>query len=101
MNISFVKLGHEECEQCESFQKHNANHVKSADNLIEYCDCDNCKVQQQHVWKGKASCEKYRQDASSDKWDVANQVILIKVGQVRINQKMSDAVSLLVLFPIL
>lgn len=37
MNISFAKLGHEECERCTKFKLHNADHVKNIDQSCLLC----------------------------------------------------------------
>jgi len=41
MNKSFTKLGHEECESCETFIQHYLNHNRY--NVQENSDCDRCK----------------------------------------------------------
>jgi hypothetical protein len=58
MNISFAKLGHEECEQCEHFKQHDKDHT--AENLNP--DCDACKNWSLHIQRAKASRDKYRLD---------------------------------------
>lgn len=61
MNISFVKLGHEECEICEEFNLHDPTHNK--DNLQE--NCNDCKRWFIHIEKARISREQYRKDAES------------------------------------
>ncbi|KAG5866328.1 hypothetical protein JTB14_022042 [Gonioctena quinquepunctata] len=46
-NISFVKLGHEECEDCEYFLLHNEDHKK--DNLAP--DCAICQQWDEYIKK--------------------------------------------------
>lgn len=58
MNISFTKLGHEQCEICESFQFHNPNHKE--ENLNELCEL--CIKWKKHIDKAKASRQEYRRD---------------------------------------
>ncbi|CAG9773648.1 unnamed protein product [Ceutorhynchus assimilis] len=56
-NISFVKLGHEECEHCEHFNIHD--HDKN--NLIP--DCDTCEKWRIHIKKAELARISYRIDA--------------------------------------
>lgn len=58
MKISFVKLGHEECEQCAIFDKHNPSHNK--DNLDE--TCDHCLTYMSHKLKYTETREEYKKD---------------------------------------
>lgn len=37
MNISFTRLGHEECEKCESFCLHNSAHTKENLEVNKNC----------------------------------------------------------------
>lgn len=37
MNISFVNLGHEECEHCETYKQHNLIHTQSPDEVCQIC----------------------------------------------------------------
>lgn len=61
MNISFTKLGNEECEKCESFELHNENHRKeTADQNV---DCDTCKEWTLHLNKANITRRNYRIDA--------------------------------------
>lgn len=48
--ISFTKLGHEECENCEQFSLHNPNHKK--DNLE--LTCDSCQKWKTHIDKASS-----------------------------------------------
>lgn len=59
LNISIVKLGHEECELCEELRLHDPNHTKQ--NLIP--DCDICSKWKVHIDKATKAREKYREDA--------------------------------------
>lgn len=56
MNISFTKLGHEECEVCEKFMLHNPNHNK--ENLNN--DCDECKNWSIHNTNAMQARRKYQ-----------------------------------------
>ncbi|KAF2895817.1 hypothetical protein ILUMI_10358 [Ignelater luminosus] len=56
LNISFTKLGHEECEVCETFNLHDSNHTKTS--LSE--DCTYCDLWNQHIKKAAESCENYK-----------------------------------------
>lgn len=60
MNISFAKLGHEECEKCEFFLLHDVNHSK--ENAETNNDCSICCQWLQHIRKAKESREEYRRD---------------------------------------
>lgn len=57
-NISFVKLGNEECELCESFQLHNIEHTPNSLND----DCQTCCTWNDHIKKAKDSRERYSLD---------------------------------------
>jgi len=59
MNISFTKLGHEECEQCEIFQHHSTEHSK--DNLDMTCAI--CVKYQKHINKADRGRREYRVDS--------------------------------------
>lgn len=60
MNISFTKLGHEECEKCESFLLHDPNHNK--ENASVNKDCSNCFQWLQYIKKVEETREEYRVD---------------------------------------
>lgn len=59
-NISFTKLGHEECECCAIFE----NHCHSKENIDP--DCDICKTYTKHIKKAEESRNMYRNDAKMD-----------------------------------
>ena len=60
MNISFAKLGHEECEQCI---KHSL-HLKEGDCTIGIEEsCEECSNQEAHKKRYTAARELYQQDA--------------------------------------
>ncbi|KAG8319025.1 hypothetical protein J6590_100087, partial [Homalodisca vitripennis] len=58
MHISFVKLGHEECEQCEHFYIHP--HKK--DDLKE--DCEECQAYKSHIKLVEDTRVSYKEDAA-------------------------------------
>lgn len=60
MNISFAKLGHEECEKCEAFLLHDVTHSK--ENAAANNDCLTCCQWLQHIRKAEISREEYRSD---------------------------------------
>lgn len=60
-NISFTKLGHEECWACEIFKKHNAEHTK--ENLDS--NCEGCSKWVLHHEKYKAARLMYQRDADN------------------------------------
>lgn len=57
LNISFVKLGHEECEMCEHFNIHPHN----KEDLQQ--DCEDCQTWQVHIKRAESAREDYRKDA--------------------------------------
>lgn len=57
-NISFAKLGNEECELCESYQIHNPEH--KPESLNENCDI--CCTWRDHIKKAKDSRTRYNLD---------------------------------------
>lgn len=61
MNISFTKLGHEECENCAVFEDHS----HSKENLQE--NCKECQDYGLHKKKAKKSRDLYRCDAELDR----------------------------------
>lgn len=69
MKISFTKLGHEECEQCEIFEQHDNNHSK---NNMDLDTCEFCKKWNVHINKAKVARRKYRADAESTEWTATN-----------------------------
>lgn len=58
LNISFVKLGHEECEECEAFNLHDSGHNK--ENLCE--NCIGCSNWTSHIKRANKSREQYKLD---------------------------------------
>lgn len=65
MKISFTKLGHEECEQCEVFEQHDKTHTR---NTLDLGNCDICKKWNVHIKKATDARKKYREDAESTEW---------------------------------
>lgn len=61
LNISFTKLGHEECESCEIFEKHE----HSKENLD--INCLVCTSYSKHNEKAKLSRQLYREDAEKNR----------------------------------
>lgn len=59
-NISFTKLGHEECDTCEVFKMHDPKHTQQ--NPIP--DCESCQAWENHISQAKNAREKYRSDAA-------------------------------------
>lgn len=57
-NISFSKLGHEECWECESFHLHRTNVHPNEDAV-----CGICKTSKAHERKAISAREEYRRDA--------------------------------------
>lgn len=65
MNISFTKLGHEECELCELFDQHDSTHTKQT--LNEHNICDVCKKYNLHLEKYINARAKYESHAVQKK----------------------------------
>ncbi|XP_050499069.1 uncharacterized protein LOC126879820 [Diabrotica virgifera virgifera] len=65
MKISFTKLGHEECEQCEIFNQHNNAHSK---NNMDLDKCVTCVKWNNHIKKAKEARKRYKEDADSTEW---------------------------------
>ena len=57
MNISFVKLGEEECETCVEFKQHQSNHTH-----VDMEDCALCKEHSKHLERARIARDKYRED---------------------------------------
>lgn len=62
VKISFVKLGHEECEKCEEFNLHNPQHKH--DSLSDSCTV--CQNWFKHMSRAQEAQHQYRQDAEAD-----------------------------------
>ncbi|KAK4882665.1 hypothetical protein RN001_005984 [Aquatica leii] len=62
LNISFTRLGHEECETCDSFKLHNPDHTKNC--LLE--DYSSCDLWRQHIKKATESREMYKSEAENN-----------------------------------
>lgn len=60
MNISFTKLGHEECEDCAS----NVLHIKSEHNHISNENCPDCKIYKAHKERYQQARAEYEQDSN-------------------------------------
>lgn len=58
MDISFAKLGHEQCEGCEQFALHNLAHTVYKLDPV----CDECRKWDVHNKKSKVSRGEYRKD---------------------------------------
>ncbi|KAG5889200.1 hypothetical protein JTB14_000625 [Gonioctena quinquepunctata] len=65
LNISFVKLGHEECEECEEFDSHDKTHNKN--NIKKDCEC--CTRWASHIERAERSREQYQYDTDLTKTD--------------------------------
>lgn len=65
MNISFTKLGHEECEKCEIFNHHDALHDKN--NLSPSCDtCNNWIVHQEKAKEARILYQQHCKESSAN-----------------------------------
>lgn len=78
MNISFTKLGHEECELCETFIQHDPNHNRH--NAQENSDCDGCNKWSLHFEIYTNARIKYNEHSEKTKnGKVKNYTYLINV----------------------
>lgn len=85
MNISFTKLGHEECESCETFIQHDPNHNRH--NVQENIDCcDECKKWSLHFEMYTNARKKYDEHSEKTKkgkiknyTNLSNDIILLKL----------------------
>lgn len=59
MQISFIKLGHEECEQCRVFKQHDNTQNKNKLDLDKY---GICKKWNAHIQNATNARKKYRED---------------------------------------
>lgn len=57
--ISFTKLGHEECESCESFKLHG----HKSDSLVD--GCSDCEAWKTHIESAKEARELYQEQCNS------------------------------------
>jgi len=64
MNIYFRKLGHEECELCETFLLHNDAHTK---DKLDTLNCKTCEIYEVHHEKYLAARIKYETHSKSKK----------------------------------
>lgn len=64
LNISFVKLGHEECFTCESFSIHENNSEHKRDEFDQ--NCPNCQIYTNHIKKSDAARKCYQEDAAEN-----------------------------------
>ena len=89
MNISFTRLGHEECEQCEAFKMHNRDH--NQENLCDLCDL--CQRWKTHIEKAKRSRSEYDKDRDSQ--DVSEPVFSADLQKVIMLPRMESFKSVL------
>lgn len=60
LNISFTKLGHEECGMCYKFKEHDSNH--NQENLSP--DCETCIYWKSHIERAEKSRHLYKEHAN-------------------------------------
>ena len=77
MNISFTKLGHEECGRCEQYKLHNDSHVELNKSLTDgrsaersTVDCRECDDWKKHIARAKAARAAYKNHAESEDWSL-------------------------------
>ncbi|XP_031333901.1 uncharacterized protein LOC116163910 [Photinus pyralis] len=59
LNISFVKLGHEQCERCEHFNLHEHNKEN-----VQIENCETCKIYDSHIKNAGAARQDYKNDSA-------------------------------------
>ncbi|XP_072940560.1 uncharacterized protein [Epargyreus clarus] len=59
LNISFTKLGHEECEICEKYFLHNAYHKE-----LRHRKCEDCRSYEHHHQKYVTARQEYKKDVN-------------------------------------
>lgn len=60
MNISFARLGNEECFECEKFNIHSNTSIHQKNNLME--DCESCVLWKKHKQNYDTARELYQSD---------------------------------------
>lgn len=65
MNISLVKLGHEQCESCVSATKHQKASGHSTETIPLDSACSICEEYLEHLQLAKAARMEYREDGES------------------------------------
>lgn len=68
MNISFAKLGHEECEICEQFEIHNPNAKE-----LRHRNCDTCRTYEKHHERYVLARQAYDIDRQNAKISTASE----------------------------
>jgi len=71
MNISFAKLGHEECEKCTKFKLHNPDHTKQIDET-----CVECNEWSLHHQKYTEAREMYEKSVNLENIDEYHQSVV-------------------------
>ena len=91
MRISFTKLGHEECELCESFSLHSAEHTR--DNLNQTCDV--CIKWQNHIRKAGESRQEYRNDSATENRNLSHVMFCADLQKVIMLPRMENIKTVL------
>lgn len=81
-DISFVKLGHEECWQCEKRDIHEKTVGHCKDNLV--VDCEVCSHWKIHNYNYIMSREEYQKDATSSSAE-NNDVVLVSMDLQKVS----------------
>lgn len=66
-NISFTKLGHEECWDCERYEIHKKDAKHDYKNTATIKECDICKDMEVHMTKAIKARQEYQNDAAKAK----------------------------------
>lgn len=61
MNISLVKLGHEQCEACVAFEQHDEK-TGHGSPPVDQMNCTVCQQQIDHLKQSRISREEYKKD---------------------------------------
>lgn len=83
LNISFAKLGCEECEVCDVFKKHETKLSHTRHDLPNEDGCISCDGWWEHIQKAGAARQAYKQD--KEKVSVINPVFAVDLQKVNLN----------------
>lgn len=84
MNISFARLGNEECFECEKFNLHSTTTLHQKNNLPE--DCDSCMLWKRHKEKYNIARVEYQKDGKqfiTDKLVVSGDLQKVCLAKVK------------------
>ncbi|CAG5047484.1 unnamed protein product [Parnassius apollo] len=80
LKISFTKLGHEECELCETFSIHNPNAA------IRHRYCEECQEYEDHHTRYISARKKYEEDVESQTKQKSTDTIIFAVDLEKVTK---------------